>query len=100
VGLLSDFMSRKETDAYAAEMATQFINRLPVDRTQDAKRVNAEFEILLGHARGFQRKAGLGVMGTSRLANGFQWGLIERGYDAEFARDMGKRLAVKLAESK
>ncbi len=100
MGLLSDFMSRKETDAAAAEMATQFMNRLPMERIQDAKRVAAEFEILLGHARGFQRKSALGVMGTSRLANGFQWTLIERGYDADFSREIGKRLAVKLAESK
>ncbi len=100
MGLLSDFLSRKATDASALEMATQFMNRLPADRIGDAKRVAAEFDILLGHARGYQRKSGLGVMGTSRLANGFQWALMERGYDPEFSRDIGKRLAVKLAESK
>jgi hypothetical protein len=91
-------MARKATDTYAAEMAGQFMNRLPLERTKDSRRVEVEFEILLGHARGYQRKSGLGVMGTSRLANGFQWSLIEHGYDPEFSKELGKRLAVKLAE--
>lgn len=100
MGLLSDFASRKQTDAYAKDMAEQFMKRLPIARANDPKRVEAEFDILLAHARGFQRKSTLGVMGTSRLANGLQWALIESGYDATFAREITNRLAVKLAESK
>lgn|GEM_PF-2735724 len=99
MGFISDLLSRKAIDVQARDLAGLFKKRLPKERVNDLKRVAAELDILLVHARGYQRKLKLGVVGTSRLVNGFQWALIEDGYSSDFARDVGKQLAVKLAAS-
>jgi hypothetical protein len=78
-------------------LARQFGQRLTKDRIGDAKRVATEFDVLAGNALGYQRRLGLGVLGTSSLVNTFQWALIEDGYPMEFAQEIGKQLAVKLA---
>ena len=97
MGFISDVLSRSKIESEGKELARQFAKRLTKERAGEEKRVSAEFEILLAHALGYRRKSGLGVLGTSHLANSFQWGLIEEGWDADFAKEIGSRLAVKLA---
>jgi len=96
VGLITDVVGRKAIDDFSRNLAAQFIMRLPKDRTKDARLVDSEMQIVFGHARGFQRKTKLGIFGKSRLANTFQWELMENGYDHEFARELGHKLAVRL----
>jgi hypothetical protein len=100
LGLLSDLLSRGEIDQQGRDLARKFVNRVPKEKTEDAKRVTAEFELLVGDAVGYQRRANLGVLGKSRLVNSFQWALISEGYDQEFAKEIGGQLAVTLATTR
>jgi hypothetical protein len=98
VSLVSDFMARVQIDGMAKDLAAQFLKRVPVARAQDSKRIAAEFDTILGHARGMVREHHLGTYGKSRLANSFQWSLIESGYDRSMALQIGRDLASRLAE--
>lgn len=100
MGFLADFMQRKQIDSEAKTLAVQFAKRLPKERSGDAKRVAAEIQILLGHAKGFQRRSSLGLYGKSRLANTFQWTLIENGYDKALASEISREIASRLSISK
>lgn len=97
MGFLSDLSSRAATAAQGKELARQFAKRLPKERVTDEKRVTAEFEILVGNALGYQRRANLGFYGKSSLINNLQWALIEDGFPRAFAKQIGSELAVKLA---
>ena len=97
MGLIADFVKRKEIDEFARSLAAQLQRRLPLESLKDQKKLHAEIEIALGHAQGFQRKAQLGTFGKSRLVNTFQWALIESGYAAEIAKDIGYRIASRIA---
>ncbi len=97
MGLFSDLFSRKKIGEEGRALALQFAKRLPKDRVGDAKRVASEYEILVGDALGYQRRANLGVLGKSELVNSFQWALIAEGYTEEFAKELGGQLAVTLA---
>lgn len=99
MGFVSDLFSRSTISAQGKELATQFSKRLTKERTGDAKRVAAEYDILVGNALGYQRKASLGVLGKSQLINSFQWALIDEGYTESFAREIGGQLAMRLAAS-
>jgi hypothetical protein len=100
LGFFADFWKRKEIDAFATTLASQLVQRLPVQRLGDEKRRKAEFEIALGHAQGYQRKAKLGTFGKSRLVNSFQWALVEKGYDGKLARKIGYEIAIRIAPHK
>ena len=100
MGLIADFVRRKEIDEFARALAAQVLRRLPVESLKDQKKVHSEIEIALGHAQGFQRKARLGTFGKSRLVNTFQWALIESGYGPEIAKDIGYRIASRIAPPK
>jgi hypothetical protein len=100
MGFIADFLRRKEIDEFARSLASQVLRRLPVEHLKDQKKLQAEIEIALGHAQGFQRKAQLGTFGKSRLANTFQWALIEQGYGAEIAKDIGYRIPSRIAAPK
>jgi hypothetical protein len=100
MGFIADFRKRKEIDEFARSLAAQVLRRLPVQHLKDPKKIQAEVEIALGHAQGFQRKAQLGTFGKSRLANSLQWELIERGYGPEIAKDIGYQIASRIAASK
>jgi hypothetical protein len=91
-------MARERIDGLAKDLAAQFARRVPVARAQDSKRIATEFETTLGHARGLVRQHNLGTYGKSRLANSFQWSLIESGYDRNLAMELGRDLASRLAE--
>jgi hypothetical protein len=98
VSLLSDFIARKKIDQIGLELANQFMKRFPAARAGDRKRLATEIEITLGHARGLVRSENLGTLGRSRLANSFQWALIEAGYDKALALELGRDLAIRLSE--
>lgn len=98
MSLLSDFIARKKIDEMGLELASQFMKRFPAARTGDRKRLATETEITLGHARGLVRAENLGTLGRSRLANSFQWALIEAGYDKALALELGRDLAIRLSE--
>lgn len=98
MSLLSDFIARKKIDQIGLELANQFMKRFPAARTGDRKRLATEMEITLGHARGLVRSENLGTLGRSRLANSFQWALIEAGYDKALALELGRDLAIRLSE--
>jgi len=100
VGYISDILSGKAIDEEAKRLAAQFIKRLPKERTGDSKRLTAETSILMGHALGYQRQARLGMIGKSRLANTFQWALVEEGYDQAVAKELGQKIARTLAADK
>ncbi len=100
MGFFADFSKRKEIDAFATTLASQLVQRLPVHRLDDEKRRRTEFEIALGHAQGYHRKARLGTFGKSRLINSFQWALIEMGYDGKLARQIGYEFAERIAPPK
>lgn len=97
MGFVSDLFSRNAIGTQGKDLARQFAKRLTKDRVNDSKRVAAEFDILVGHALGYERKTGLGVFGKSHLVNSFQWALIDEGYAEEFAKEIGNQLAMKLA---
>ncbi len=97
MGFLSDLTARSAIAAQGKDLARQFAKRLPRERIEDEKRVAAEFEILVGNALGYQRRANLGFYGKSSLVNNLQWALIEGGYPQEFAKRIGSELAMKLA---
>jgi len=99
VGFLSDLFSRKAIAAQGTDLARQFAKRLPKDKLGDEKRVSAEFDILLGNALGYQRKANLGFFGKSQLVNSLQWALVEAGFAEDFARGIGSELASRLAST-
>ena len=92
-----DLLNRSAIDEFGKTLARQLQKRLPKDRAGDPKRQRTELEIAIGHARGFQRTKKLGVYGVSRLANVFQWELIEAGYESGLAQQMGRDLASRLA---
>lgn len=96
---LSDLLSHKAIQHQAKAAAKQFVKRLPRERVGNQKLLAAEFEITQGHLLGYKRQAKLGVFGTSSLINGFRWGLIEAGYDDALARDLSRRLALKLSSA-
>ncbi len=98
VSLLSDFIARAKIDQMAKDLADQFKKRLPLERISDRKRIAVEFEVTLGHARGLTRANNFGTYGKSRLANSFQWSLIESGYERNTAMELGRELASRLAE--
>lgn len=97
MGFLSDVLSRGAIAAQGAELARSLARRLPVERVGEEKKVAVEFDILVGTALGYQRKANLGVLGKSHLVNSFQWTLIQDGYPEAFSQDLGSKLAVLLA---
>lgn len=97
MGFLTDLVSRRKISEQGETLARQFAKRLTKDRAGDEKRVLAEYEILVGDAIGYQRRARLGVLGKSSLVNSFQWTLVAEGFDQEFAREIGGQLAVTLA---
>jgi hypothetical protein len=96
MGLISDFIRRKEIDALAKRLSEQFAEKLPPVRLKDAKRFTQEFEIILGHIQGFQRKEHLGTFGKARLINNFQWALLEKGYDKELTQQLANDIATRL----
>ncbi len=98
MSLLSDFIARKKIDQMGVDLANQFMKRFPAARSGDRKRLATESEITLGHARGLVRSENLGTVGRSRLANSFQWTLIEAGYDKALALSLGRDLAIRLSE--
>ena len=100
MGFIADFIKRKEIDAFAGSLAEQLLRRLPAGRLKDPKKLQAEIEVALGHAQGFQRKAQLGTFGKSRLVNTLQWTLIERGCVPEIAKDIGYQIASRIAVPK
>jgi hypothetical protein len=97
VGFLSDLVSRKKISEQGQTLARQFAKRLTKERAGDEKRVKAEYEILVGDAVGYQRRAQLGVLGKSALVNSFQWALVAEGFSEDFAKELGGQLAVTLA---
>jgi hypothetical protein len=99
VGFISDVMGRKDIDQQGRLLAQQFAKRLSKERAGDAKRVAAEYQVLLGDAVGYQRRMSLGFVGKSRLVNALQWTLVEQGFAEDFARDIGSQLAITLAAS-
>jgi hypothetical protein len=99
VRFLSDLLSHKAIQHQAKAAAKQFAKRLPRERVGNQKLLAAEFEVTQGHLLGYKRQAKLGVFGTSSLINGFRWGLIEAGYDDALARDLSRRLALKLSSA-
>jgi len=99
VGFISDLVSRNAIGKQGRLLAKQFALRLTKGREGDSKRVAAEYEILVGDALGYQRRAELGVVGKSHLTNSIQWALVEEGFSEEFSRDIGGRLAITLAAS-
>jgi hypothetical protein len=99
VGFFKDVFSRSDISSQGKDLARQFSKRLPKERVGDVKRVDVEFDILLGNALGFQRKKGLGVFGKSHLVNSLQWSLVEEGYAKDFAMEIGNRLATRLAST-
>jgi len=100
MGFIADFRKRKEIDEFARSLAEQVLRRLPAAHLKDRNKLQAEIEVALGHAQGFQRKAQLGNFGKSRLVNSLQWALIERGYVPEIAKDIGYQIASRIAASK
>lgn len=97
MGLLRDFLARGDIDGEAATIAGAFMKRVPKERATESKHFLREFEILVGQARGYQRKKHLGVYGKARLGNTIQWMLINAGYDERLARKIGRELSVALA---
>lgn len=97
MGFIKDVLRRSAILKQGQDLAAQFAKRMPKDRVTDAKRVDTEFDILLGNALGYQRKASLGVFGKSHLINSLQWALIEQGFEKDFAMTIGNRLATRLA---
>ncbi len=98
MSLLSDFIARGNIDTLANDLADQFKKRLPPERAGDRKRLATEFETTLGHARGLCRSNNFGTYGKSRLANSFQWTLVDSGYERSIAMELGRELASRLAE--
>lgn len=99
MGIISDFLKRKEIDATAFRLASNFAGRLPPHKARDPKRLMAELKIALGHLQGEHRKLALGMFGKARLMNRFQWGLIEKGYEDELAFKIGKDLITRLSRA-
>ncbi|MDP5240598.1 hypothetical protein Q9Q94_13720 [Uliginosibacterium sp. 31-16] len=99
MGFISDFLNRKKIDELAERLGKQFTQRLPFHRAGDEKRFSGEFEIALGHIQGFQRKEKLGTFGKARLINGFQWALIENGYEKTLAHKISHSIATRLTAS-
>ena len=99
MGLISDLLSRGAIAKQGKLLAKQFALRLTKEREGDAKRVSAEYEILVGDAIGYQRKANLGVVGKSHLTNSIQWALVDEGFSEKFAKEIGGQLAITLAAS-
>lgn len=97
MGIIADFFRRKEIDALAKKLADQFADKLPPVRLNDKKRVTQEFEIILGHIQGYQRKQHLGTYGKARLINGFQWALLEKKYDKDLAHQLAQDIATRLS---
>lgn len=97
MGLLGDLVNRRSIDDFGKTLARQLQKRLPKERAGVHKQLIAELEIAVGHARGFQRQNSLGVYGKSRLANVFQWELIEGGYESGLAQELGRELARRMA---
>ncbi len=98
MGFVSDFLNRKKIDTIAQRLGKQFSQRLPYHRVSDEKRFSGEFEIVLGHIQGVQRTEKLGTFGKARLINGFQWALIENGYDKSFAHKISHSIATRLSK--
>lgn len=96
MGLISDFLRRKEIDNFSKRLVEQFAEKLPPVRLKDAKRFAQEFETIFGHIQGFQRKEQLGTYGKARLINNFQWGLLEKDYDKEFVQQIANDIATRL----
>lgn len=99
MGFISDLLSRKDIDAQGQDLARRFAKRVPKDKTGDAKRVAAEYELLVGDAVSYQRRANLGLVGKSRLVNSFRWTLAGDGYSEDFVKEVSGQLAVTLASS-
>lgn len=97
MGIIADFLRRKEIDALAKKLADQFAEKLPPVRLKDEKRFTLEFEVILGHIQGYQRKQKLGTYGKARLINGFQWALLEKQYDKELAHKLARDIATRLS---
>lgn len=96
MSIIYDFIKRKAIDAQADKLSALFLQRLPLHRVHDDKKFTSEFEIVLGHIQGYQRKEKLGFYGKARLVNGFQWGLINAGYDKTTALKLGKQITTRL----
>jgi hypothetical protein len=93
-------MSRSQIGAQGTDLGRRFAKRLPKDQIENAKRVTAEYEMLVADAVGYQRRAQLGFLGKSHLVNSLQWSLIAEGYSADFAKEIGGQLAVTLASTR
>lgn len=100
MSIISDFLKRKAIDTQAARLSALFLQRLPLHRVHDEKKFNAEFEIVFGHIQGYQRKEKLGFYGKARLVNGFQWGLINAGYDKTSALKLGRQITSRLTSAR
>lgn len=100
MGFFSDLLSRKDIGKQGTLLAQQFSKRLTKERAGDAKRVAAEYDVLVGDALGYQRRAALGFLGKSQLVNALQWSLVAEGFTEEFAKDIGSQLAITLAATK
>lgn len=96
MSIISDFLKRKSIDAQAEKLSALFLQRLPLHRVHDEKKFTAEFEIVFGHIQGYQRKEKLGFFGKARLVNGFQWGLINAGYEKASALKLGRQITGRL----
>jgi hypothetical protein len=99
MGLIADFLKRKDIDALAKRLANQFADRLPTYKVKDEKRLRAEFELILGQIQGYHRKEKLGALGQARLINGFQWELVEKGYDKDLSLKLGRDIASLLSKT-
>lgn len=99
MSIIHDFIKRKAVDAQAAKLSALFLQRLPLHRVHDEKKFTLEFEIVFGHIQGYQRKEKLGFYGKARLVNGFQWGLINAGYDKTTALKLGRQITTRLSST-
>jgi hypothetical protein len=101
MGILK-FLDTHELEEFATGLATDLGRRFPPAseaRTDPGVRnqVKVILEGLGARAVRYREQNNLGVYKKAKLANVFQWKLIELGYSREFAEKACKEIATRLA---
>lgn len=93
---------KKAIDELAQAMASDFMERFPVDGAKDWKnrkatrKLTSAVDALCSRALTFHRDAHLDVYGKARLNNNLLWALREAGYDADFIDEITKQVIISL----
>ncbi|MFZ4478324.1 MAG: hypothetical protein ACOYNZ_00375 [Rhodoferax sp.] len=98
--MLFRWFDAKAANQFGAELASFFMERMPVDTQKNAKKFAAKTSELLSklslRLNQFKSSNKLNFYSKAKLANSFKWALKDAGYDSKYVDDLTEWLVKQL----